>query len=91
MEVAVSFRAEFDDNKDIIAYDLNEMNKVLEEWLQNVIARANVGKLHTKLEKAAGVMIPTVYFWVLSDLYSDRDRERMEEHAQAEAEESVGT
>lgn len=94
MEVAVSFRVSFDDNKDVTAYDLCQMNEVLEEWLENVTARANTGKLHTKLEKAAGALIPTMYFWVLSDIYSARDQERMEERAKANAEaeeEGVGT
>lgn len=92
MEVAVSFRVSFDDNKDVTANHLYEMDEVLREWLRNVTDNANTGKLHKNLEKAAGVMIPTFYLWVTSDIYSVRDQEDMEERAKAAAEatESAG-
>ena len=95
MEVAVSFRASFDDNKNVTANHLYKMDEVLREWLRNVTDNANTRELHKNLEKAAGVLVPNFYLWVTSDIYSVRDQEDLEERAKAEAEaeatESVGT
>ena len=95
MEVAVSFRASFDDNKNVTANHLYKMDEVLREWLRNVTDNANTRELHKNLEKAAGVTVPNFYLWVISDIHSTRDQEDMEERAKAEAEaeatESVGT
>ena len=91
MEVAVSFRVNFDNNKDVTADHLYQMDKVLREWLRNVTNNADTNELHKNLEKAAGVLVPNFYLWVTSDIYSARDQEEMEYRAKAEAEESVGT
>ena len=92
MEVAVSFRASFDSNKDVTANALYQMEKVLQKWLQDLIAKTDTEELHSALVKASTANIPTFYFWVLADIYTAREQKQMEERAQAEAEEeSVGT
>jgi len=94
VEVAVSFRVSFDDNKDVTANHLYQMDKVLREWVRNATDNGNTRELHEGLEKAAGVKVPHFYLWVTSDIYSTRDQEQMEERAKANAEaeeEGVGT
>lgn len=84
MEVAVSFRASFDNNKNVTANALYQMEKVLQNWLENLIAKSDTKELHSALVKASTTNIPTFYFWVLADIHSAKEQALMESLAKGE-------
>ena len=76
--IAVSFRAGFEAAK-LTANTKYQMEKILTNWLRDLISATDTSDPHEKLNKASGMNIPEFWLAVIADLSTAREDKIMED------------